>query len=196
MTWRLMLALMGVTGVVVLVLLIPISGFLVQTEHDRITTALERDAFVLAGRAEPSLESPSAAGSAAITDLARTYRDSSAGARVVVVNADGTAIVTSDDDPVAVGASYSSRPEIKTALEGKIANGTRYSKTLSFELLYVAVPVLSGDQVLGAVRLTYPAQVVEDAANTKIAGLTIVALTTVLGAGAIGCEAAMPTARS
>lgn len=186
MTWRFMLALMGVSAVVVLVLLIPISGFLVQIEHDRITTALERDAFVLAGRAEPSLASPSVAGSDAITQLARDYHASSAGARVVVVNATGIAIVTSDDDPVAVGSSYLSRPEIETALTGQIANGTRYSKTLSLELLYVAVPVLSGNKVLGAVRLTYPAQVVADAANTRITGLAIVALTTVLGAGAIG----------
>ena len=186
MTWRFMLALMGVTAVVVLVLLVPISGYLVQTEHDRITTALERDAFVLAGRAEPSLASPSAAGEAAISGLAKSYRASSDGARVVVVDADGTAIVTSDDDPAAVGSSYLSRPEIKTALDGQIANGTRYSKTLAFNLLFVAVPVLSGNQVLGAVRLTYPAQVVADAANTKLTGLVVVALTTVLGAGAIG----------
>lgn len=186
MTWRLMLALMGVTAIVMLILLIPISGYLAQSEHDRITTALERDAFVLAGRAQPSLAAPSTAGTVAITELARNYRASSAGARVVVVNADGTAIVTSDDDPAAVGSSYSSRPEIATALTGQIANGTRYSKTLSLELLYVAVPVLSGDQVLGAVRLTYPAQVVTDAANTKLTGLAVVALTTVLGAGAVG----------
>ena len=186
MTWRFMLALIGVTAVVVLVLLVPVSGFLVQTEHDRITTALERDAFLLAGRAGPSLASPSAAGAAAITNLARSYRASSDGARVVVVDADGTAIVTSDDDPAAVGSSYLSRPEIKTALSGQIANGTRYSKTLAFNLLFVAVPVLSGNEVLGAVRLTYPAQVVADAANTKLSALVIVALTTVLGAGAIG----------
>jgi signal transduction histidine kinase len=186
MTWRFMLAMAGVTAVVLLVLLIPISGYLVQSEHDRITTALERDAFVLAGRAEPSLATPSAAASTSITELARRYRDSSVGARVVVVDATGTAIVTSDDDPVAIGSSYSTRPEIKVALSGQIANGTRHSNTLSLELLYVAVPVLSGDRVLGAVRLTYPAQVVTDAANSKVGGLGIVTLTTVLLAGVIG----------
>jgi len=94
--------------------------------------------------------------------------------------------VTSDDDPAAVGSSYLSRPEIATALHGQIASGTRYSQTLSLELLYVAVPVLNGDKVLGAVRLTYPAQVVTDASTTKLGGLAIVALTTVLLAGAIG----------
>lgn len=186
MTWRFMLALMGVTAVVLAVLLIPISGYLAQSEHDRITTALERDAFVLAGRSEASLATPSASASTAITELSRQYRDSSAGARVVIVDSTGIAIVTSDDDPVAVGSSYLSRPEIATALQGQIASGTRYSRTLSLELLYVAVPVLNGDKVLGAVRLTYPAQVVTDASTTKLGGLAIVALTTVLLAGAIG----------
>jgi len=186
MTWRFMLALMGVTAVVLAVLLIPISSYLAQSEHDRITTALERDAFVLAGRSEASLETPSASTSAAISNLARRYRDSSAGARVVIVDSSGTAIVTSDDDPAAVGSSYLSRPEIANALGGQIASGTRYSQTLSLELLYVAVPVLNGDRVLGAVRLTYPAQVVTDASTAKLGGLAIVALTTVLLAGAIG----------
>lgn len=186
MTWRFMLALMGVTAVVLAVLLVPISGYLVQSEHDRITTALERDAFVLAGRSEPSLETPSESSTTAITELARRYRDASAGARVVIVDAAGTAIVTSDDDPVAVGSSYMSRPEIALALSGQIADGTRYSKTLALELLYVAVPILDGSQVVGAVRLTYPAAVVSTAASAKLGGLGIVALTTVLLAGAIG----------
>jgi len=143
-----MLAVMGVTAVVLAVILIPLSGYLAQTEHDRITTALERDAFVIAGRSEESLETPGAQGGSAITDLARQYRASSAGARIVVTDADGIAIVTSDDDTTAVGSSYASRPEIATALTGRIANGTRYSQTLSEQLLYVAVPVLSGGRVL------------------------------------------------
>jgi len=186
MTWRFMLALMGVTAVVLAVLLVPISGYLVQSEHDRITTALERDAFVLAGRSEPSLETPSQSSTTDVTELARRYRDASEGARVVIVDATGTAIVTSDDDPVAVGSSYQSRPEIAKALAGQIADGTRYSKTLSLELLYVAVPILDGNQVVGAVRLTYPSDVVSRAASAKLGGLGIVAVTTVLLAGAIG----------
>ena len=181
-----MLALMGVTAVVLAVILIPLSGYLAQTEHDRITTALERDAFVLAGRSAQPLETPSVTGQGAITELARQYRAASAGARIVVTDARGIAIVTSDDDTTVVGSSYASRPEIAIALGGRIANGTRYSQTLSEELLYVAVPVLSGNRVLGAVRLTYPAGVVDAAVNGKVAALGVVALTTVLLAGVIG----------
>jgi signal transduction histidine kinase len=186
MTWRFMLAVMGVTAVVLAVLLIPLAGFLAQTEHDRITTALERDAFVLAGHSEASLVAPDAASAAAITELARQYRSTSGGARIVITDASGIAIVTSDDDSVSVGSSYASRPEIALALTGQIANGTRYSQTLSQQLLYVAVPVLSGQRVLGAVRLTYPAAVVDAAVNGKVAALGVVAVTTVVLAGAIG----------
>ena len=186
MTWRFMLAVMGVTAVVLAVLLIPLAGFLAQTEHDRITTALERDAFVLAGHSEASLVAPDAAGAAAITELARQYRSTSGGARIVITDATGLAIVTSDDDSAAVGSSYASRPEIALALTGQIANGTRYSQTLSQQLLYVAVPVLSGQRVLGTVRLTYPAAVVDAAVNGKVAALGVVAITTVILAGVIG----------
>lgn len=186
MTWRFMLAVMGVTAVVLAVLLIPLAGYLGQTEHDRITTALERDAFVLAGHSAASLNSPDTAGAAAIAELARQYRSTSGGARIVITDATGIAIVTSDDDSVAVGSSYASRPEIARALTGQIANGTRYSQTLSQQLLYVAVPVLSGQRVLGAVRLTYPAAVVDAAVNNKVAALGVVAITTVLLAGVIG----------
>ncbi len=186
MTWRFMLALVGLTAVAMLVLLVPLSGYLAQTEHDRITTSLERDAFVLAGRSAASLADPSAAGRSVITELARQYRTTSGGARIVITDAAGTAIVTSDDDPAAVGSPYASRPEIATALAGQIADGTRYSRTLSEQLLYVAVPVLSGQEVLGAVRLTYPAPVVDAAVNSKVAALGVVGATTVLLAGLIG----------
>jgi signal transduction histidine kinase len=186
MTWRFMLALMGVTAVVLLVILVPLSGYLGQTERDRIITSLERDAFVIAGHSEPSLITPGTSSEAVITALARQYRSTSGGARIVITDAQGVAIVTSDDDATAVGSSYASRPEIKVALSGQIANGTRYSQTLSEELLYVAVPVLSGERVLGAVRLTYPEPVVDAAVNTKVAALGIVAVTTVVLAGVIG----------
>ncbi|MEQ1737732.1 MAG: two-component sensor histidine kinase, partial [Rhodoglobus sp.] len=185
MTWRFMFAIMGVTLLVLLTLLVPLAGYLAEVERERITTALERDAFVLAGRSEEALETADEEARESITDLAREYRASSGG-RIVIVDATGVAIVTSDDDVAAVGSSYLSRPEIATALSGQIATGTRYSQSLSQDLLYVAVPVLSGPNVLGAVRVTYPAQTVTDAVNSKVGALGIVALTTVLLAGIVG----------
>jgi len=178
-------ALMAVTFLVLLTQDIPLAFYLNQAEHDHIVTGLERDAFVLAGRSEEALQSPATADDAALNDIARTYRDAG-GARVVIVNAAGMAVVTSDDDQSVVGASYASRPEIADALAGQISSGHRYSDTLSQELLYVSVPVFSGANVLGAVRLTFPDQTVTDAVNSQLWRLALVALSSVALAGIVG----------
>jgi len=167
---------------VLLVQDIPLAGYLRGVETDRITTRLERDAFVLAGRSEAALRSPGTADDESVVALARRYRGKG-GPRVVIVNNSGTAIVTSDDDQSKVGSDYGSRPEIATAMAGTVATGSRFSQTLQTELLYVTVPVLSGSKVLGAVRLTYPKSVVTTAVNDQLKRLALVALTTVLLAG-------------
>ncbi len=180
-----MAALMGLTLLVLLVQDIPLSSYLREVETARIMTSLERDAFVLAGRSEEALETPDPGDDGPLTQLAHDYR-AAGGARVVIVNLDGTAIVTSDDDESKVGSSYLSRPEISGALAGSVETGHRFSTTLGFELLYVTVPVFSGDKVLGAVRLTYPEQEVTDAVSRQLGTLGIVALTTVLLTGIVG----------
>jgi signal transduction histidine kinase len=185
MKWRFMAALMALTLLVLLVQDVPLSAYLLRTERDRIVTSLERDAFVLAGQSEESLQTPGGADYGFVTDTARRYQ-AAAGARVVIVDSAGTAVFTSDADDSQTGASYGSRPEIAAALAARILSGQRYSHTLKEELLYVAVPVYSGNQVVGAVRLTYPAQVVTDAVNDRLRVLGIVALTTVLLAGIVG----------
>ncbi len=176
---------MGITLLVLLVQDLPLSSYLRGVEHDRIITALERDAFVLGGRSEEALESGDSTSHATITELAQIYREAG-GARVVIVDAAGIAIVTSDDDQSAVGSSYASRPEIAKALGGEITSGERFSATLGFDLLYVSVPVFSGDEVVGAVRLTYPESVVTEAVNAQLQVLGLVAVVTVLLAGVVG----------
>jgi signal transduction histidine kinase len=185
MKWRFTAVLMIVALIVVLVQDIPLSAQLRVIERDRIITSLERDAFVLAGRSEESLESGTSTGHSAIMDLARQYR-AAGGARVVIVDSAGIALVTSDDDSTAVGSSYLSRPEIATALNGQVTTGERYSKTLDEQVLYVSVPVFGGPKIQGAVRLTYPAQFVVDSLNQRLFTLWLVALTTVLIAGIVG----------
>lgn len=185
MSLRMIAAMIAVVLLALLVQDVPLAGYLAGVEKDRIVTALERDAFVLAGRSEEDLHAAAPDADGAISALAQDYRESS-GARVVIVDREGIAIVTSDEDGAAVGDTFADRPEIIEALAGGVSSGTRFSTTLDMDLLYVAVPVLSGDEVFGAVRLTYPEQVVTDAVNGKLAGLGIVGLTTVLLAALIG----------
>jgi signal transduction histidine kinase len=194
MKWRFMSALMAVTFLVLVVQDIPLGFYLQQVEHDHIITGLERDAFVLAGRSEESLETATSADDAALIEAARKYRDAG-GARVVIVDAAGDAVVTSDDDQSALGTSYASRPEIMDALAGQISSGHRYSDTLGEELLYVSVPVFSGTNVLGAVRLTYPDQAVTNVVNNQLGLLSIVALSSVALAGLVGLLVSSGVAR-
>ncbi|WP_211882610.1 ATP-binding protein [Pseudarthrobacter albicanus] len=174
---------MLITLLVVLVQDIPLGSYLVRVERDRLTTSLERDAFLMAGRTGDALKTGGAMPGDVATDV-RRYREAS-GARVVIVDAAGTAVATSDDDQSATGSPYSTRPEIAAALTGQINTGQRYSQTLGLDLLYVAVPVLSGDTISGAVRLTYPASVVSDQVNGQLRTIWTVAGTTVLLAGVV-----------
>ena len=185
MKWRFITALMSVTLLVLLVQDIPLGFYLQQVEHERIITSLERDAFILAGRSEQALETSSTSDDAELIQATKDYRDAG-GSRVVIVNAEGTAVVISDDDQADLGTSYLNRPEIVEALSGSISTGHRFSSTLNQELLYVAVPILSGTEVLGAVRLTYPDYIVSNTVNQQLGLLSLVAVMALLMAAIVG----------
>jgi signal transduction histidine kinase len=88
-------------------------------------------------------------------ELAKLARNSgrTLGGRVIVVDVRGRLLA---DSTVAAppNASYSSRPEIATALRGNRAQGERHSDTLGQDLLYTAVPVTNQGKVVGATRVT------------------------------------------
>ena len=178
MKWRLVTALLSLTIVVLAVQDIPLIQYLRTVETERITTALERDSFVIAGRAEETLESNSPEGLEYVQEAISKYGDES-GARVVVVDMNGMAIADSEFADT-IGTSFLSRPEIIEALTGSVSIGRRFSTTANQELLYVAVPVLNGSQTRGAVRITFPASVVDDAVNQRLRGIGSVAGITLL----------------
>jgi signal transduction histidine kinase len=176
MRTRLLLVLVGVVALVLAVHDLPLAGHLQRVERDRLTTKLERDAFILAGRMEEALEERTAADQIELGALVTRY-GAAEDVRVVVVDDSATAVVGTETD---VGEDFSNRPEITTALDGRPTTGQRESVTLGEELFYVAVPVLSGDDVVGAVRLTAPNRVVQDRADSRVRGLFVVAAISLL----------------
>lgn len=170
----LLLAMVGVVALVLAVHDIPLARHLEDVERDRLTTKLERDAFIIAGRVEEALDQGTASTDTGIQALVDRYA-AEEDVRVVIV--DGTATGVAGSDDVAMGEDFSNRDEITTALEdGNPNTGARYSNTLSEDLFFVAVPVLSGNDVVGAVRLSAPEQVVSERANSRVRGLFGVAL--------------------
>ncbi len=156
MTRRLLFTYLGLALLVLAVLEIPLGIVNGRNESSDLRTKVERDASFLAAFAEDTLENnanPQALGVAALDYSKRT------GGRVVIVRGSGVAII--DTNSPTSPRTFATRPEIISALRGNVASGTRYSKTLHENLLYVAVPASSGAKVTGAVRITYPTSAVD-----------------------------------
>lgn len=171
---RLLLGYLSLTLFVLLVLEIPLGVSFAQRELERLLTRVERDAFALASFAEDHLEGTTQSD---LQGLADGYADRTGG-RAVIVDADGIGLA--DSDPPAPGRrSFATRPEIVKALEGRVATGERLSETLSTNLVFVAVPVASGGEVHGAVRITYPRSTVDTRIRDnwlRLAGVGVVSL--------------------
>jgi signal transduction histidine kinase len=103
---------------------------------------------------------------------------------VVVTDSDAIAVISSDAGKV--GDDFSNRPEIVATLElGDPQTGERFSTTLGKDLFYVAVPVLSGNKRVGAIRITALNEVVSERVASRIRGLLVVALLSLLIASAV-----------
>ena len=180
--WVLVAVMVAFTATVLLVQNVPLASHLREVERDRIVTGLQRDAFTIAGQAEDVLSGGDPAGLADVTTVAADYATAT-GSRVVVTDSAGAAVVTSDGTDL--GQDYTNRPEITAALGGEAVAGQRPSDSAGEDLLYVAVPVRSGSEILGTVRITYPAAEIDQAVDDQVRGLLVVALITLVAAAVI-----------
>jgi signal transduction histidine kinase len=153
---RLLAGYLGVAVLVLVLLEVPLAISYARAERQSLTDKVQRDAVALASLVEDSLEQ-GAPVPARIRRIARDYGVDT-GARVLVTDNRGRPLV----DSAANGTmDFASRPEIASALNGEIATGTRSSRTLGTDLLFVAVPVASSGHVHGAVRISYPTSAVD-----------------------------------
>ena len=77
------------------------------------------------------------------------------GARVTIIGADGTVVGESHEDRTQMD-NHLYRPEVQEALATGQGSSIRFSRTVQYDMMYVAVPVKSGQQVTGFVRLALP----------------------------------------
>lgn len=193
MRWRLVAAFTAVVALVLVVQDVPLAFHLERVERDRLETALERDGYVLAGQSEDVLEGTTSVDEANVADIVADYATRT-GATVVVTDDRGTAIAVSGDGE-SVGESYANRPEVRDAIEGRFAAGERDSRTLGEPLVYVAVPVRSGGEVLGTVRITYPARVIDDRVGDRLRAVAAVAAISIVTAVAVAAVLAATVTR-
>ena len=184
MTRRLVATYIALALVVLLALAIPLGIELARTQRRALASNVERDAFALASLLGDRVPPHGSRDIASLRALARAYaRDT--GTRVVVVGPGGSALV--DTAPAEPGErSFASRPEIRRALRGIVAQGSRPSRTLRQTLLYVAVPIASGGNVRGAVRLSYPTATADARARRAWETLGAIAAVVLLIAVSLG----------
>jgi signal transduction histidine kinase len=166
-----------VVGVIALVLIahdVPLRSYILRTERDRLITALERDAYVLSGKVNPFIEKTAILArteASIVLDEFASVNDATA----VITNRNGYLLASTSSADIA-GENYATRPEVATALLGSFASGVRSSSTIGEDLIYVAVPIFSGEKVVGVVRLTYPKSTIDARVADRVRSLTVAAL--------------------
>jgi two-component system, OmpR family, sensor kinase len=109
--------------------------------------------------------------------------------RVIVVGPGGRLVADSSGDD-RLGLDYSTRPEIRQALNGRTDQQQRHSETLNETILATAVPVrrTGSAEPVGAVRITQRAGAIDSATRRATLGLVAiggVVLVLGLAAGAV-----------
>jgi len=177
-TRRLIVSYLAVTFVVLLLLELPLAVFYAQRELERLTSAVERDAAVVASIYEDDLE----AGVMPDPTPALIY-ERRTGARVVVVDSRGVSLIDTEQPSQ---RDFSTRPEIAIALTGQRSVGTRSSATLGTDLLYVAIPVSSSGVVHGALRLTLDTSEVDSNVHRFWLGLAAIGVVVMSAMSLVG----------
>lgn len=77
------------------------------------------------------------------------------GARVTIIAADGTVLGESHEDYSQM-ENHLNRPEIQDALNRGLGSQIRYSQTVKYDMLYVAVPLRQNGNIIGFVRVSLP----------------------------------------
>jgi two-component system phosphate regulon sensor histidine kinase PhoR len=75
--------------------------------------------------------------------------------RVTIIGKDGTVLGDSIEDPKTM-ENHANRPEVIQALAGKTGSSIRYSETLGYDMMYVALPIVVDSELVGVARVSLP----------------------------------------
>ena len=73
--------------------------------------------------------------------------------RITVINPDGLVLADSEKEPRDM-ENHLYRPEIHAALQGQKQMSIRFSSTLKQDMMYMSLPLRSGDKVIGVLRMS------------------------------------------
>ena len=155
MTRRLLISYLSLAVVVLAMLEVPLGFINARGERARLTSKVERDAVTIASLAESTVEGEASTSNLPALKALGTRYAADTGARVVITNGKG-------DRTRRPGAAGAGPAQLRDATgvpgcaPGRLRDGHPPLETLGYDLLYVAVPIASGGDVHGAVRITLP----------------------------------------
>jgi two-component system phosphate regulon sensor histidine kinase PhoR len=149
--WRIAIPYVVLILLAMLGLSIYLSNLMREAHLAGLKTQLTAEARLLADSAAPLLSGGE--GSDALDSLARRWADL-LGARVTIIGVDGTVLGESHEDRA--------RMEVQQALLTGQGCCIRFSRTVGYEMIYVAIPVTVEEQVTGIVRIALPLRQIED----------------------------------
>jgi len=105
------------------------------------------------------------------------------GARITIINKDGVVLGDSEEDPATMD-NHANRPEVIEALSQGTGSSIRYSATLGYSMIYVAVPITSNGGVVGVARVALSLAQIDKSLqhlnNVIIVGAVIAAVIAIL----------------
>ncbi|MFP4415690.1 MAG: two-component system histidine kinase PnpS [Chitinispirillaceae bacterium] len=99
--------------------------------------------------------------------------------RLTMILPSGKVIADSDENPLQMD-NHADRPEIRQALSGDTGIETRFSATLSRDLVYVAIPLMQSDTSSGVLRVSLPVIDMAQAISGTLSRILVTGLIVIL----------------
>jgi len=190
-SWRIAVPYMALILLATAALTLYFSDFVRQTHLADLRTQLTAEARLVGDAIQPLL----AEGDTIETiDLLAKRWGELLDARVTIIRADGVVLGDSHEDPAAM-ENHLSRPEVQQALADGLGISTRRSRTVGYDMMYAAVPVESGGQVVGVARIALPLTQIEASVARLRHTVVVASLFTALLAGLLALLIAEQLAR-
>ena len=169
--WRILIPFIILILLVVISLGLYSTGFLRQTTLANLQESLASQARLLADQSAEALQTDPALLPGMVTHWSEILH-----MRITLIAANGTVLADSHEDPSSM-VNHGDRPEVIAATTSDLGTSIRFSHTLGYEMLYVAVPIHVDGMLLGYSRLALPLTQVDQ----RIAELQKVWLLVTLG---------------
>lgn len=114
------------------------------------------------------------------------------GTRVTLVAPDGSVLGDSAESPAQM-ENHADRPEVAAALEGERGTDVRHSATVGYDMLYVAVPIVSDGELLGVARAALPLLTVDQTISSLASAVLLAIGGTAVAASALAVWLARTT---